>query len=141
MKLIIHTDGGSRGNPGPAASAFVVSDENNKVIASRGVYIGITTNNQAEYLAVANVMVWLNQYLNRAAADSVSGVSLFLDSELVVNQLTGKYKIKSPQLAQIITQINIAKQKLSVPVNFRYIPREQNKTADQLVNQTLDPLS
>lgn len=141
MKLTIHTDGGSRGNPGPAASAFVVSGKNNQIIASRGIYLGITTNNQAEYLAVANALIWLNQYLNRLpAADSISTVAFFLDSQLVVNQLIGKYKIKSPELAPIIAQINIAKQKLLTPVNFQYIPREQNKIADRLVNQVLDSL-
>lgn len=142
MKLVVHTDGGSRGNPGPAASAFIISDSTHKVIVSRGVYLGITTNNQAEYLAVANALVWLNQHLNRLsiAGDSISGVSFFLDSELVVNQLTGKYKIKSPKLSQIISQINTAKQKLPISVNFQYIPREQNKAADKLVNQVLDSL-
>lgn len=140
MELIIHTDGGSRGNPGPAASSFIVSDSGSRIIAQRGVYIGIATNNQAEYLAVSNALLWLNQYLNTGVRAPIRRITFFLDSELAVNQLNGKYKIKSQSLSHIIRQINIVKQKIPIPVSFQHITRDKNKNADKLVNQTLDSL-
>lgn len=139
MKLIIHTDGGARGNPGPAASVFIIRDSKGELIVSRGVYIGIATNNQAEYLAVANALIWLKINLSKFSKD-IDNIQFYLDSELVVNQLSGKYKIKSVSLSPIIHQIKNCQARIGRGVEYQYIPRSQNKDADHLVNQTLDSL-
>jgi len=132
--LSIYTDGGSRGNPGPSASAFVVYDSQNQIVFEQGRYIGITTNNQAEYQAVLFALTWLStsQY-------TTSQVTFYLDSLLVASQLNGTYKIKDENLKKIYLEINnmIRNSKLEI-VNFVHIPRAQNSRADFIVNQTLD---
>jgi len=135
-ELNIHCDGGARGNPGPAASAFVVTDTQGLTIYEQGFYLGVSTNNQAEYHAVLYALRWLSE--NDAA---IRHVNFFLDSQLVVNQLNGLWKIKDPGLKVIHTEIQnqILSLHHSVPKTiFSYIPRTQNSRADLLVNQTLD---
>lgn len=132
MKLIIFTDGGSRGNPGPGASAFVVK-QSDKVIFEKGEYDPHTTNNKAEYKAVLMAMEWLSQnHLD------VNNVSFFLDSELVVKQLNGIYKIKDTDLAVFASKIKDIAHRLSLEISFTHVRRELNKEADALVNKTLD---
>lgn len=133
MKLVIHCDGGARGNPGPAASAFVVFDESGQVVYQLGKFIGEDTNNKAEYGAVWLAVNWLGR--NHPQAE----VEFRLDSMLVVNQLLGKFKIKNPHLKQMHAQIHnlILEKKLKI-INFSYVPRAKNFIADNLVNQTLD---
>lgn len=129
--IIIHTDGGSRGNPGPAACAFVVEKKGHN-LASGTKYLDITTNNIAEYNGVLTAMVWL---IDNKVADNVI---FLLDSELVVKQLNGLYKIKSTELQQLAILIKSKINLLKGKVYFKNIPREQNKLADKLVNQELD---
>lgn len=129
--ITIHTDGGSRGNPGPAACAFV-ADKGGNNLASGSKYLNITTNNIAEYNGVLIAFDWL---INNHVADNVV---FFLDSELVVKQLNGLYKIKNTELQQLAIQIKSKINLLKGKVNFINIPREQNKLADKLVNQELD---
>ncbi len=129
-KVIIYSDGGSRGNPGPSASAFVIMNVNEQIIAEGGVYLGITTNNQAEYQAVY-------QALKKAVELRLKVIDFRLDSSLVVNQLNGIYKIKNRDLWPIHEQIrgllvNFDK------VTFSHVHREFNHTADALVNKVLD---
>ncbi len=132
--LIINTDGGSRGNPGLAASAFVVRDAKNVKLYSESESIGYSTNNIAEHTAVLLAMKWLQQkYLGPAKL-----VEFRIDSELVVNQLTGRYKIKSPGLATIIKQTKELEVNSKYTLNFIHIPREENHEADALVNIELD---
>ncbi len=129
-KGIIFTDGGARGNPGPAGIGYVIYDEKNNIISSIGLYIGETTNNQAEYQAV-----W--QALNKAKDLGFHELNLYLDSELVVNQLNQKFKIKNSELAKMFVKIwNISQEFKNIKYN--YIPREKNKLADKLVNQAID---
>jgi len=129
----IFCDGGSRGNPGPAACAFLVYQENN-LVHSQGRYLGFCTNNQAEYSAVLDSLDWL------VSLDPLPQViNYFLDSELVVRQLTGVYKIKDSGLAvkhRLVT--SHIKQLPLTTFSFSHIPRHQNSQADTLVNQTLD---
>jgi len=133
MKLIIHCDGGARGNPGPAAGAFVVFDKSGQVIYQQGKYIGEGTNNQAEYGAVWLAVNWLGH--NHPLAE----VEFRLDSQLVINQLLGQFKIKKPHLKKMYSQIHnlILEKKLKI-IKFTYVPRDKNFFADNLVNQTLD---
>lgn len=129
--LSIYCDGGARGNPGPAAAAFVVTNDQRKVVYQQGKYLGEATNNQAEYEAVWMALNWLAQ--NHSDTEA----KFFLDSQLVVNQLQGKFKIKDPILKikylEIKTLIETGK-----IIHFIYVPRSKNFLADTLVNQTID---
>ena len=132
--LSIFTDGGSRGNPGPSALGVVVKNEEGKTIQKLNKFLGKKTNNQAEYLAVLETFEWLsaNQDLSSLKID------FFIDSKLVVNQLSGFYKIKNQDLKDLIIKIKFLENKISGKVFYHFIPREKNKEADFLVNQTLD---
>ena len=132
--LSIFCDVGARGNPGPAASAFVVRDSTGKTLHKQGFYLGTATNNQAEYQAVIESLKWL---LNNCKTDQL--VNYYLDSLLVVNQLKGLYKIKDTILKLKYLEIkNLIESGKSNIANFIYIPREQNSPADELVNLTLN---
>lgn len=131
--LRINCDGGSRGNPGPGAIAFIATDKNGQVLYKNGKFIGETTNNQAEYQAVFAALSWLvNQNKN------FDKVQIYLDSELVVNQLAGRYKIKERKLMEWVKKIKKLEKEILAKVNFVSIPRSQNRMADTLVNQILD---
>ena len=136
MKLIIHADGGSRGNPGPAAYGAVIENETGKKIAKLGKALGIRTNNQAEYGGVIAALEFIKRFLS--SGNIISIVEFYLDSDLIVNQLSGKYKIKSPELAMLAIKAKNIEREISIAVNYNYIPREQNKLADKIVNQVLD---
>lgn len=125
------TDGGARGNPGPAAMGGVLIDAaTGTVLDTFGVYLGETTNNQAEYRA-------LIEALKRAKQHGATTVECFLDSELVVEQMSGRYKVKNGGLKPLFQEAHGMAQAFS-GVTFRHIPREQNKQADALVNTALD---
>lgn len=132
-KLKVYSDGGARGNPGPAASAFIVL-RSNKVIQNESKYLGNATNNFAEYTGVLMALKWLKDNLE----NSKEQIHFLLDSELVVNQLKGKYKIKSENLKPIINQIKTVEKNILNEIIYYYIPREKNKLADYLVNKVLD---
>lgn len=131
----IYCDGGARGNPGPAACAFVVKNESGEIIYSYGKYLGETTNNQAEYGAVIEALTWLSEN------QSEQEILFFLDSQLVVNQINGVYKIKEKSLQEknILIKKLINDYKIKIK-SFTYIPREKNFLADRLVNETLDKI-
>lgn len=129
-KIIAFTDGGSRGNPGPSASGFVLMDHRSKIIYEGGNYLGHTTNNVAEYTAVLEA-------LEKALELGAKVVDMRMDSQLVANQMNGIYKIKHPDLAVIHHKI----QELSTyfeRVGYTYVAREYNKLADGMVNKILD---
>ena len=136
MKITIFSDGGARGNPGPAGIGIVIKD---KIEISK--YIGTATNNQAEYRAVIEALNWIiENYPNHLTATSEVAVEVefFLDSQLVVEQLNGNYKLKNEGLKPLFWEIRELIMKLGGKVTFKYIPREQNKEADKLVNKALD---
>jgi len=128
MKAIIHSDGGSRGNPGPAAIGVVLELPDKKI--EIGEKIGITTNNVAEYRAIICG-------LEEARKNKVTEVECYLDSELVVRQIKGEYRIKDAKMIQLANQVFLLKDKFDFIVFFS-IPREKNKAADKLVNLALD---
>ncbi len=134
-KLIIHTDGGSRGNPGPAASAFVI-EKNNEIIHEGSKFLGITTNNVAEYTAVLLALKWLGS--QKLVTNNYSLITFYLDSELVVKQLQGIYKIKDEMLKKLSSEIFNILKIFRVKISFIHVPREKNKEADLLVNKELD---
>ncbi|MEO6513176.1 MAG: reverse transcriptase-like protein [Candidatus Saccharimonadales bacterium] len=126
----LFTDGGSRGNPGPSASGFVLYDMHDKPLVDHGVYLGVTTNNQAEYTA-------LKLGLEEARKMGARTVHVFMDSLLVINQMKGIFKIKNRDL----WPINGAIKELVTSfehVDFTHVPRELNKAADAAVNRAMD---
>jgi len=130
----IYSDGGSRGNPGPSASAYVIFD-GGKLIQKDSKYLGIGTNNQAEYNALLMAHNWLSQ--NQVIFRNKNLV-FYLDSELVVRQINGVYKIKASKLKKLASNIIEIKNNFNTQVFYKAIPREKNKLADKLVNKTLD---
>ena len=129
-KAIIYTDGGSRGNPGPSAAGYVMLDTERHVLDQGGEYLGITTNNQAEYHGV-------RLGLERAKAAGFRSVDFYIDSMLVVNQMNGLYKIKNRELWPIHEKIRSLVATFEA-VTFTHVLREHNQLADSMVNRTLD---
>lgn len=127
----MYADGGSRGNPGPSASGFVILDMNDNVLYSEGIYLGITTNNQAEYQALKLGLEAVEKIFH------VRKVHVFMDSLLVVNQMKRIFKVKNRDLWPIHDAINSQVTKFS-QVEFTHVPRELNKLADAEVNKALD---
>lgn len=134
--ITIHSDGGSRGNPGPAACAgLALSDE--QVLFTVSKYLGITTNNQAEYQGLIEVLEQLNK--QEYVAQSLT---IKMDSELIIRQLEGRYKVKDQNLKTLYLQVqsllNILKDSRFSKINLVHVPRSQNSQADSLVNKVLD---
>lgn len=135
MELNIYTDGGSRGNPGISGYGVVIYDENKKIICKESKFLGIKTNNEAEYSAIIAALEWIKKnqsFLN------ITKLNFFADSQLMIRQFQGIYKVKAPTLLplfanaqQLLTQINL-------PCNFQDIRRESNELADKLANQAMD---
>jgi ribonuclease HI len=132
--LIVHTDGGARGNPGQAACAFVV-EADGKVLFKASRFLGKTTNNLAEYQGVLAAIKYLSANRNLLSGRRVV---FYLDSELVVRQLAGLYKIKNENLKELNEEIKKIISKELMDISFKNIPRSQNKIADYLVNKELD---
>ncbi|MFA6537642.1 MAG: ribonuclease HI family protein [Patescibacteria group bacterium] len=130
MNLIINTDGGSRGNPGPGASGVIIKNEKQEILFRGGEFLGKVTNNQAEYMAVLFA-------LEKCEKLNGSELHFRLDSELVVKQINGEYKIKDATLGQIFLKIYNLQSKFK-KVIFTHIRREQNAEADAVVNEILD---
>ena len=130
MKLIIHTDGGARGNPGPAGIGVVIADDKNKIVGRYKNYIGEATNNIAEYKALILA-------LTEARKLSSDDLQINMDSELVVRQMNGQYKIKDLGLKLLASEA-IKLMRNFKSVSFHHVRREQNKEADKLVNQAID---
>ena len=131
-RLILYSDGGARGNPGPAAIAAVITNENKQIIKTKTRYIGIHTNNQAEYHA-------LMLALETALALGAEEVTCHLDSELVTKQLNGEYTVKNPTLQQLWSKVLSLRAQFKT-IQFISVPRTNIniQQADKLLNQTLD---
>jgi pterin-4a-carbinolamine dehydratase/ribonuclease HI len=126
----LYGDGGSRGNPGPSASGYVILDLDDNILYQNGVYLGITTNNQAEYQA-------LKLGLEKAHKEGVTEIDVYMDSLLVINQMKGIFKVKNRDLWPIHSAIQeLAKQ--FKKVTYTHVPRELNKLADGQVNKCLN---
>lgn len=126
----LNSDGGARGNPGPAAVGIVIRNLQEEVVASKGAYIGEATNNVAEYAALIK---GLEVLLDMKAEEVVCR----LDSELVVKQLKGEYRVKDATLQKYFAKVVALRQKFG-KVEFKHVPRTQNKQADKIVNEILD---
>lgn len=129
-RIIVYTDGGARGNPGQAAIGVVVGNR------EYGEYIGIKTNNQAEYAAAIFALRKVKQLLGKKKAKEAE-VEVRMDSELAVRQLSGKYKIKEPELKALFVDVWNLRMDFKA-VKFVHIPREENRLGDRIVNEVLD---
>jgi len=134
QELTIHTDGGARGNPGPAAVGVHLQCGDWEHHHAR--YLGTATNNIAEYTAVLDAITLIPDIIGQNG--QISSLHFILDSELVVRQLNGQYRVKEPNLQQLHQAVLTQLRALSLPFTFSHVRREQNKVADSLVNQALD---
>lgn len=130
MHFLLFSDGGSRGNPGPAGCGAVITDDHGKVLKKLKKYLGVTTNNQAEYQA-------LILGLKAAARLKPGKITCYLDSELVVRQVNGQYRVKKPELKPHVQWIQHFFLK-HPNTKCIHIPREKNALADQLANEAMD---
>ena len=130
MKVIVYTDGGSRGNPGPSATGIVIKDTKGKILAAYGEYLGTQTNNFAEYSAIISA-------LRKAKELGADEVVCITDSKLVAEQLNGNWKVKEPTIQKLFVQAYNAMQPFAT-VSVRHVLREENKEADAEVNKVLD---
>jgi len=154
--FLIYSDGGSRGNPGPAGCGFVIKSQNpifnfkfqisNQIKISNdkkeihgSKYLGEMTNNQAEYNGVVAALEEIVKLLNgQIAKNNLPSIEVFLDSQLIVEQMNGRYKIKNEGLKPLYWKIRELIMDLGSKVSFKHIPREENKHADKLVNEAID---
>jgi len=130
VKAKLSTDGGARGNPGPAAYGYVLEAEDGTVLAAHGEAIGVATNNVAEYSA-------LIAGLEKAVELQIGEVEVISDSELMVKQMRGEYKVKNEALRELSLRAAALARMLGT-VTYTAVRREHNKLADQLVNEALD---
>ena len=130
MKGRLYTDGGARGNPGPAAAAYVLEAEDGTVLDAQGEAIGAATNNVAEYRALLAGLV-------KAAELGIDELEVFSDSELLVRQMNGEYRVKNAALRELSLEATRLARQLR-RVRYRAVPRTQNELADRLVNEALD---
>jgi len=129
-ELILHTDGGSRGNPGPSALGVVISTPEGETLESYGEYLGEMTNNQAEYRALLSG-------IRKALALGAERLRIYMDSELIVKQMKGEYRVKDKELGKLFVMIHNELIHLK-KYTFEHIRRERNKAADAEVNKALD---
>jgi ribonuclease HI len=130
VKARLYTDGGARGNPGPAASAYVLETDDGTVLEARGETIGVATNNVAEYRALV-------AGLARALELGVGELDVVSDSELLVKQMNGEYRVKNAALVELSLQAARLAREIG-RVRYRAVRRTENELADQLVNEALD---
>jgi phosphoribosylglycinamide formyltransferase-1 len=129
-EIIIYTDGASRGNPGPAAAGFILKDADGKQLQAKSFFLGRATNNVAEYTAIIKA-------LEAARELGAKQLTIFSDSELLVRQINGTYKVKSEQIRPLFEQA-VALVDEFVDCSIKFVPRQKNKEADKLVNQALN---
>jgi len=132
LELIIHIDGASRGNPGPAAAGVEIKDADQKVVLTLSEYLGTTTNNVAEYFALLYA-------LEEAAILKSNKLTIFTDSELLARQFSGQYKVKDPIIKLLNLQVKRLRKKFKA-CTVSHVPREKNREADRLANTALNEL-
>ncbi len=135
MKFILYADGGSRGNPGPAGAGALVTDEEGVQVVTVSEFLGTATNNVAEYTAVIRGLEGLHALLGTAIAGAI--VDVRMDSQLVVKQMNGEYKIKHPSMIPLAARVKELARACK-QVTFTHVYREANKKADALANEAMD---
>ncbi len=132
MILSIHTDGGSKGNPGPSSIGILITSPEGELQRYRED-IGIATNNVAEYTAVSRAYDLITTLIKERGLD-VARLNFYSDSQLIVRQLSGIYKVKNPVMKTFVNQVKEKEMMLGIPVSYTSVPREENTVADGLVN-------
>ncbi len=132
-KLTVFTDGASRGNPGLSGYGFIVTDDKGQTVKEGYGFLGETTNNVAEYTAVLEAFKFIKEHLSSQQLE----INVFADSRLIVEQFSGRFKIKKPHLQELFAKIRKAEESFN-KVSFTHVPREQNKIADRLANLGID---
>jgi ribonuclease HI len=135
MRLRVFTDGGARGNPGPAGTGVVVKDSLDNTVYEYNEFIGVSTNNEAEYTAFLTALRWLHE---QNQVNDVDGADFFLDSKLVVEQINKRWKIKEQRLLDLAKNCWQLISTLPYQVTIKHVGRSENTEADLLVNQALD---
>lgn len=135
MEVNVYTDGGSRGNPGISGYGLVIYDSQNNIIYQQSKFLGIKTNNEAEYAALLAALIWLKENYQ---FHQITKINFFSDSQLVVRQIQGKYKVKAPNLKDIFIQCQQLLTQINLEYQFKDIRREFNTLADKLANQAMD---
>lgn len=134
MNLIIFTDGASRGNPGHSSIGYLIKVSGGVILHQHGEYIGVATNNIAEYTAVDKALLYVKKHFFKKAPHKIE---MIMDSQLVASQLAGRYKVKNSSLKLIFEKIKILEFELG-QISYRNVPRAQNFIADRLANEALD---
>jgi ribonuclease HI len=133
--LKVYSDGGSRGNPGPSACAYIFIF-GGKILHKESKFLGNKTNNEAEYYGLIIALEWLKKNLDKF--NKIDSINFYLDSELVVKQIKGIYKVKGNNLKPLYTKVKNLVNSLRFKISFISIPREKNKIADKLLNVEMD---
>lgn len=135
MEVNIYTDGGSRGNPGISGYGVVIYDDQKKFIHKQSKFLGIKTNNEAEYAAAIAAFTWVK---DNQKSYQIKKVNFFSDSQLLVRQLQGIYKVKAPNLKDLFIQCQQLLTQINLDFNFKDIRRDFNTVADELANKAMD---
>jgi ribonuclease HI len=133
--ISIFTDGGARGNPGPAALGVYIEDEKKQELARIGKRLGDATNNVAEYSAILEGLRWA---VGNQKKYHIEQINFYMDSQLACSQLTGLFKVKNPRIREFVFEIRQMETQLKLPIFYTHIPREENFKADFMVNLALD---
>jgi ribonuclease HI len=137
QRIILHTDGGARGNPGPSGAGYVIFDEHGATIKEGATFLGHQTNNFAEYTAVILGLKMIVEHFGKAVCKDLS-VVVRMDSELVCRQLNGIYKVKHPNIIPLYQEVRTLTVKHFPHIAFEHVRREHNKHADKLSNDAMD---
>jgi len=138
MQINVYTDGGSRGNPGYSGYGLVIYDDHQKILFKESKYLGIKTNNEAEYLGLIGALIWLNENQNSL---KISQINFFSDSQLLVRQVQGLYKVKAIHLKSLFNTVKNLLNQINISYSFKDIRRESNELADELANYAMDKKS
>ena len=135
MKINVYTDGGSRGNPGVSAYGVVVTDATGQTIHQESKFLGIKTNNEAEYMGFIAALTWVKNHHSQLKIDSID---FFSDSQLIIRQVKGQYKVKAKNLLPLFNSVKSLMIQIDLPFHFQDIRRHRNQLADTLANQAMD---
>lgn len=135
MEVNIYTDGGSRGNPGISGYGLVVYDDQKTLIYQESKFLGIKTNNEAEYSGIIAALEWVKK---NQSAYQITQLNFFADSQLMIRQLQGVYKVKAPTLLPLFSRAQQLLLQINLPTKFTDVRREFNELADKLANKAMD---
>jgi len=135
MQINVFTDGGSRGNPGHSGYGLVIYGDNQKILFKESKYIGIKTNNEAEYAGLTGALNWIKDNQDSL---NFSQITFHADSQLMIRQFQGLYKVKAPNLIPLFRQAKEIINQITAPIIFKDVRRESNELADELANEAMD---